>query len=69
VGSSEKYSESDQHFDSAQSISPPPAASPDKRKRKRDNDEKDSGASKLAEPSAEESSPEEHEVFDPLIRY
>jgi hypothetical protein len=64
AGSSDKDSESEQHSDSAHSISPPPAASPDKRKRKRVDDE-DSGASKLVEPTAEESSPEDQEVFDP----
>ncbi|KAM0929881.1 hypothetical protein ACQ4PT_001336 [Festuca glaucescens] len=57
-------SESEQHSDSAHSVSPPPAASPDKRKRKRNTDEEDSGASKLSKPVAEESSPEEQEVFD-----
>ncbi|KAK1694610.1 hypothetical protein QYE76_011307 [Lolium multiflorum] len=36
----------------------------DKSKRKRDDDE-DSGVSKLAEPAAEEFSPEDQEVFDP----
>ncbi|KAM0908070.1 hypothetical protein ACQ4PT_015702 [Festuca glaucescens] len=65
AGSSDKDSESEQHSDSAHSVSPPPpAASPDKRKRKRNTDEEDSGASKLSEPVAEESSPEEQEVFD-----
>jgi hypothetical protein len=65
VGSSEKETESEQHSKSAHSISPPLATSPDGRKRKRDNDE-DSGASKLAEPAAEESSPEEQGAFDPF---
>ena len=64
AGSSDKDSESEQHSDSAHSVYPPPAASPDKRKRKRNTDEEDSGASKLSEPVAEESSPEEQEVFD-----
>jgi hypothetical protein len=64
AGSSDRDSESDQRSDSSHSISPPPAASPDKRKRKRVDDE-DSGASKLVEPTAEESSPEDQEVFDP----
>jgi hypothetical protein len=57
--------ESEQLSDSAQSVSPPPAASPEKRKRKINDDEEDSGASKLAEPAAEESSPEDQEIFDP----
>ena len=39
AGSSDKDSESVQPSDSAHSISPPPAASPDKRKRKRNVDE------------------------------
>ncbi|KAK1631596.1 hypothetical protein QYE76_005911 [Lolium multiflorum] len=65
AGSSDKDSESEQHSGSAQFVSPPPAASPDKRKRKRDDDEEDSGVSKLAEPAAEESSPDDQEVFDP----
>ncbi|KAM0868448.1 hypothetical protein ACQ4PT_041307 [Festuca glaucescens] len=64
AGSSGKDSESEQPSDSAHSVSPPPAASPDKRKRKRNADEEDSGASKLSEPVAEGSSPEEQEVFD-----
>ncbi|KAK1682061.1 hypothetical protein QYE76_042909 [Lolium multiflorum] len=58
AGSSEKETGSEQHSESAHSISPPLTTSPDGRKRKRDN-VKDSGASKLAETSAEESSPEE----------
>ena len=64
AGSSDKDSESEKPSDSAHSVSPPPAASPDKGKRKRNADEEDSGASKLSEPVAEESSPEEQEVFD-----
>ncbi|KAM0861641.1 hypothetical protein ACQ4PT_045759 [Festuca glaucescens] len=63
AGSSNKDSKSEQPSDSAHSVSPPPAASPDKRKRKRNADE-DSGTSKLSEPAAKESSPEEQEVFD-----
>ena len=65
AGSSDKDSKSEQHSDSSQSVSPPPADSPDKCKRKRYDDEEDSGASKLAEPAAEGSSPEDKEVFDP----
>ncbi|KAK1613808.1 hypothetical protein QYE76_019325 [Lolium multiflorum] len=57
--------ESEQCSDSAHSVSPPPATSPDGRKRKR-NDDEDSGASKLAEPAAEESSPDDQEAFDPF---
>ncbi|KAK1604414.1 hypothetical protein QYE76_028087 [Lolium multiflorum] len=64
AGSSDDETESEQRSDSAQSISRPPAASPDKRKRKKGDDE-DSGASKLAEPAAEESLPEVQENFDP----
>ena len=52
AGSSERETESEQHSESAHSISPPLATSPDGRKRKRDNVE-DSSASKLAEPAAE----------------
>ena len=66
AGSSDKDSESVQPSDSAHSISPPPAASPDKRKRKRNVDEEDSGTSKLSVPAAEESSPEKQENFDPF---
>jgi hypothetical protein len=65
VGSSEKKTESEQQSESAHSISPPPATSPDGHKRKRNNDE-DFGASKLAEPAVEESSPEEQIAFDPF---
>ncbi|KAM0899770.1 hypothetical protein ACQ4PT_021062 [Festuca glaucescens] len=64
AGSSDKDSESEQPSGSAHSVSPPPAPSPDKRKRKRNADEEDSGASKLSESAAEESSPEEQEIFD-----
>ncbi|KAK1663600.1 hypothetical protein QYE76_051759 [Lolium multiflorum] len=60
VGSSEKETESEQHSESSHSISPPLATSPDGRQRKIDTIE-DSGASKLAETIAEESSPEEEE--------
>jgi hypothetical protein len=59
AGSSDKDSESEQPSDSAHSVSPPPAASPDKLKSKRNDDEEDFGASKLSEPAFEESSPEE----------
>jgi hypothetical protein len=65
TGSSEKETESGQHFESTHSISPPLAISPDGHKRKRDTVE-DSGASKLAETAAEESSPEEQSAFDPF---
>ncbi|KAM0831539.1 hypothetical protein ACQ4PT_065490 [Festuca glaucescens] len=65
AGSSDKDTESEQRSDSAHSVSPPPATSPDGRKRKR-NDDEDSDASKLAEPAAEESSPEDQEFFDPF---
>jgi hypothetical protein len=58
MGSSNKDSASDQPSDSAHSVSPPHAASPDKRKRKRNVDEKDFSASKLSVPATEESSPE-----------
>ncbi|KAK1681479.1 hypothetical protein QYE76_042327 [Lolium multiflorum] len=65
AGSSDKDTESEQRSDSAHSVSPPPATSPDGRKRKR-NDDEDFGASKLADPAAEESSPDDQEVFDPF---
>ncbi|KAK1670545.1 hypothetical protein QYE76_058704 [Lolium multiflorum] len=65
AGSSDKDLESEQHSESTQSVSPPPAASPKKRKRKRDDDEEDSGASKPVGTAAEESSPEDQEIFDP----
>jgi hypothetical protein len=54
-----------QPSDSAHSVSPPPAASPDKRKRKRNIDKEASGTPKLSVPAAEESSPEDQEIFDP----
>jgi hypothetical protein len=47
-------------------ISTSPTASPDKRKRKRNPDEEDSGTSKLSEPDAEDSAPEGQENFDPF---
>ncbi|KAM0857498.1 hypothetical protein ACQ4PT_048462 [Festuca glaucescens] len=65
AGSSKKETELGHHSESAYSISPPLATSPDGRKRKTDN-VKDSGASKLAETAAEESSPEEQGAFDPF---
>jgi hypothetical protein len=65
AGSSDKDTESEQRSDSAHSVSPPLATSPDGRKRKRNGDE-DSGASKLTEPAAEESSPDDQEAFDPF---
>jgi hypothetical protein len=58
AGSSEKISESEQVSGSSHTNSPPPAASPDKRKRKRNPYEEDFGASKLSVPAAEESAPE-----------
>jgi hypothetical protein len=64
AGSYDRDSKSDQHSDFAHSVSPPPTASSNKRNRKR-NDDEDSGASILAEPADEESSPEDQEVFDP----
>jgi hypothetical protein len=66
VGLSDEQTESEQHSDSAQSISPPPAASPDMRKRKRGDGEETFGVSKLAEPAAEDSSPDDEEAFDPF---
>ncbi|KAM0841830.1 hypothetical protein ACQ4PT_058769 [Festuca glaucescens] len=64
-GSQRSAGSSDKDTESAHSVSPPPATSPDGRKRKRSDDE-DSSASKLAEPAAEESSPEDQEFFDPF---
>jgi hypothetical protein len=65
AGSSDKDSESEYPSESTQSVSPPSSASTERRKRKRDNYEEDFGASKLAEPAAEESSPKDQENFDP----
>ncbi|KAK1686809.1 hypothetical protein QYE76_047657 [Lolium multiflorum] len=65
AGSSDQETESKQRSNSAQSVSSPPDASSDKRKRKRDDDEEDSDTSNLAEPAAEESSPEDQENFNP----
>jgi hypothetical protein len=64
AGSSNKDTQSEQHSDSAQSVSPPHAASPDGSKRKRNDDEEDFGASKLAKPAAEESSSDDQEAFE-----
>ncbi|KAM0865015.1 hypothetical protein ACQ4PT_043576 [Festuca glaucescens] len=66
AGSSDKISESGQVSGSSHTDSPPHAASPDKRKRKRNPDEEDSRASKLSEPAAGESAPEGQENFDPF---
>ncbi|KAK1648892.1 hypothetical protein QYE76_066697 [Lolium multiflorum] len=66
AGSSDKISVLVQAYGFSHTNSPPPAASPDKRKRKRSPDEEDSGASKLSQPAAEESSPEGQENFDPF---
>ncbi|KAM0848553.1 hypothetical protein ACQ4PT_054302 [Festuca glaucescens] len=66
VDSSDKISESEQVSGSSHTNSPPPAASPDKHKRKRNPNEEDSGASKLSEPAAGESAPEGQENFDPF---
>jgi hypothetical protein len=44
----------------------PSAASPDNRKRKRGDDEEDSGTSKPSEPAAKEFSPKETTEFDPF---
>ncbi|KAM0887183.1 hypothetical protein ACQ4PT_029227 [Festuca glaucescens] len=63
AGSSDKISESEQVSGSSHTNSPP-VASPDKRKRKRNPNEEDSGASKLSEPAAGESAPEGQENFD-----
>ncbi|KAM0885795.1 hypothetical protein ACQ4PT_030102 [Festuca glaucescens] len=64
AGSSEKETGSEQQSESSHFISPPPATSPG-RKRKR-NEVEDSGASKLTEPTAEESLPEEEGAFNPF---
>jgi hypothetical protein len=65
AGSSDEEAESEQRPDSTHTISHPPTASPDGRKRKR-NDDEDSGASKLVEPAAEKSSLDDQEAFDPF---
>ncbi len=64
AGSSDKVSESGHASDSSQTNYVPPATSPEKRKRKRTPDEEDSGASRLSQPAAEESSHEEQAEFD-----
>jgi hypothetical protein len=66
AGSCDKISESEQVSDSSHTNSPPFAASPDKRKRKKNPDQEDFGAWKLFEPAAEESAPKEQENFDPF---
>ncbi|KAK1617222.1 hypothetical protein QYE76_022739 [Lolium multiflorum] len=64
TGSSEKETEPEQQSEYVHSVSPPLATSPG-RKSKR-NDVEDSDASKPAEPTAEESSPEEEGAFGPI---
>lgn len=66
AGSSDKISESAHASGSSYTNSIPPTASPESRKRKRTDDEEDSGASKLSNPAAEESSHEEPTDFDPF---
>jgi hypothetical protein len=66
AGSSDKISESIHTSGSSYTNSIPSAASPDKRKRKRTNDEEDSGASKLSELASEDFSPVEPANFDPF---
>jgi hypothetical protein len=66
AGSSDKISESIHTSDPSQSNYVPHAASPEKRKRKSTHDEEDSGASKLSQPAAGESSHEEQADFDPF---
>ena len=66
AGSSDKVSESGHASGSSQTDYVPPAVSPPKRKRQRTPDEEDSGESKLSQPAAEESSPEEQAEFDPF---
>jgi hypothetical protein len=63
---SNKNSESEQVSGSSHTNSPPHAASPDMHKRKRNPDEEDSGASKLSQPAAKETSPEGQENFNPF---
>jgi hypothetical protein len=65
AGSSDKETGSEQRSESAHSVSPRPATSLEGLKRKQ-NDDEESGMSKLAEPAAGESSPEEQENFDPF---
>jgi hypothetical protein len=66
VRSSDRISESEHISGSSYTNSISPAASPESRKRQRIDDEGDSGASKLSEPAAEESSHEEPMDFDPF---
>ncbi|KAM0854695.1 hypothetical protein ACQ4PT_050284 [Festuca glaucescens] len=66
AGSSDKVSESGHASGSSQTDSVPHAVSPPKRKRQRTPDEENSGESKLSQPAAEESSPEEQAEFDPF---
>ncbi|KAK1618245.1 hypothetical protein QYE76_023762 [Lolium multiflorum] len=66
AGSSDKISKSVPASGSSHMDSLPPAASPKKRKRERTPDEEYSGMSKMSQPAAEESSPEEQENFDPF---
>ncbi|KAM0861187.1 hypothetical protein ACQ4PT_046049 [Festuca glaucescens] len=66
AGSSDKVSESGHASGSSQTDFVPPAVSPPKCKRQRTPDEEDSGESKLSQPAAEESSPEEQAEFDPF---
>ena len=66
AGSSDKETESGQPCDSAPSISPPPATSPEERGKRKRNDVEDSGTSKPAEITAEETSPEVEGAFDPF---
>ncbi|KAM0885692.1 hypothetical protein ACQ4PT_030157 [Festuca glaucescens] len=66
TGSSDRISESGHASGSSQTNSVPPAVSPPKRKRQRTPDEEDSGESKLSQPAAKESSPEEQAEFDPF---
>jgi hypothetical protein len=66
AGSSDKISKLADASDSSYTNSIPSAASPERRKRKRTDDEEDSGASKLPEPAAEESSHEGATKFDPF---
>ena len=66
AGSSDRISESGHTSGSSQTNYVPPAVSPPKRKRQRTPDEEDSGESKLSQPAAEESSPEEQAEFDPF---
>ncbi|KAK1691911.1 hypothetical protein QYE76_008608 [Lolium multiflorum] len=66
AGSSDKISELAHASGSSYTNSIPHAASPESHKRKRTDDEEDSGASNLSEPTAEETSHEEPTDFDPF---